>query len=125
MSVQTASLHGLLGSTAGAPKQNVRSWRSAIDALKCAWQYHQAFLNATNRRRFAITDNDLMALVPKVAEKGDVVACFGAGSTPFLLRPDGDYWRMLGPCYLEDNMDGQALAKQEDEVVSDTVYKIR
>jgi hypothetical protein len=68
----------------------------ANEELRSVWECNQAMMHAINRRRFATTDSDLVAIVSKVAEFGDLIAYFDAGNTPGLLRPYGKDWRVLG-----------------------------
>ncbi|KUJ21868.1 HET-domain-containing protein [Mollisia scopiformis] len=54
------------------------------------------------------TTDGLLASVPYTTEVGDVVAVLAGGQTPFVLRPNGSYYRFVGPCYVHGIMDGEA-----------------
>lgn len=57
--------------------------------------------------RLAITGNDYMALVPKTAIVGDKIALMPGGVKPFLLRPDGTRFKVVGTCYVHGVMHGE------------------
>jgi hypothetical protein len=54
-----------------------------------------------NRRLF-FTDDGNPALGPEHMQDDDVVVALYTGKTPYVMRPWGDAYRMLGPCLLYD-----------------------
>lgn len=58
-------------------------------------------------KRLAITRNDYIALVPKTAMVGDKIALMPGGDKPFLLRPDGKRFIVVGTCYVQGIMHGE------------------
>lgn len=38
--------------------------------------------------------------------EGDVIVALLGGSSPYALRPEGDYYSYLGPVYIDGLMDG-------------------
>lgn len=55
-------------------------------------------------RKFVITDNGDFAWVPSSTKLGDCI-CFLAGcAVPFVVRPTGSSFKLLGDCYLHSMM---------------------
>lgn len=44
---------------------------------------------------------------------GDIVVVLYGGETPFVLRPRGDEFLLLGPAYVHSIMDGQLVEELE------------
>lgn len=110
-----------------APLVGVSRLPKDADAnLTHATNFNQAMLNALNHRRWACSKGDLMALIPRAAKPGDIFTVVAAASVPYVLRSLGnDEYLMLGECYLENNMDGQALEIQKEKGISDQLFRIR
>lgn len=98
----------------------------ADEQLKGATCFLQAMVGATTHRRFAITESGMMALVPKVSNIGDIIVSFHGGYTPFVVRKlECGGYHLLGECYLEDHMDGEAFEKQKAAGTPDELFRIR
>ncbi|KAH6999383.1 heterokaryon incompatibility protein-domain-containing protein [Ilyonectria destructans] len=69
-------------------------------------------LYAIESRRLARLSSGCLALVPKASYDGDVVALCQGGDVPLLLRRRGEYFEMVGECYVHRAMDGSQF--QED-----------
>ncbi|KAF2993328.1 hypothetical protein E8E13_001822 [Curvularia kusanoi] len=63
----------------------------------------------STKRRLFYTNNGFLGLGPKNIQPGDVIVILYGGYTPFILRPEGDYFLLLGECYVNDMMDENAL----------------
>jgi hypothetical protein len=61
----------------------------------------------TNRHLF-YTDGGLFGLGPLAIQPGDITVMLYGGHTPFMLRPSGGYYQLLGECYLQNAMDWDA-----------------
>lgn len=59
-------------------------------------------------KRLAITSLDYMALIPKTATVGDKIALMPGADKPFLLRSDGERFKVIGNCYVQGIMHGEA-----------------
>ena len=70
------------------------------------------------RRLFATTQHSL-GLAPSEARAGDVVCFLGNSSTPFVLRPRGSYFELIGESYMhgfvEQGYPLPQLARKEDK----------
>ncbi|KAJ4985520.1 heterokaryon incompatibility protein [Stagonosporopsis vannaccii] len=60
-------------------------------------------------RRFAILGSHTLALVPAAARLDDVVHVLAGTSVPYLLRKKGDVYTIVGECYVQGIMDGEAV----------------
>ena len=58
-----------------------------------------------NRRLFR-TDNGYMGLGPAIAEVGDYVVLVKGARMPFIVRPRGKLWELMGDAYLHGAMSG-------------------
>lgn len=74
--------------------------------------------NTTVNRVFCVTERGYMGLVPNKSKKGDWVVVLFGGHTPFVLREreshtlalgDRKRWEVVGECYIQEFMDGEAL----------------
>lgn len=50
-------------------------------------------------KRFCTTSRGYYLLAPDVVKTGDVLCILYGGQTPFLLRPKGDVWLLVGECF--------------------------
>jgi hypothetical protein len=50
-----------------------------------------------------------MGLAPINACEGDLICLLLSGKVPFLLRPNGDEYELVGECYVHGLMDGEGL----------------
>ncbi|KAH6717537.1 heterokaryon incompatibility protein-domain-containing protein [Leptodontidium sp. MPI-SDFR-AT-0119] len=83
-------------------------WEINDDRAIFGHDYLSMFQNMAGHRSFAITKNGFMALVPSVCDAGDVVAVFGGGNVPFVLRGTGEegQFKMIGESFVHGIMDG-------------------
>jgi hypothetical protein len=56
-----------------------------------------------------------IALGPPNAEVGDVICILHGSNVPIALRHQGDKWRVVGWCYVDGVMFGEAVSWTEDE----------
>jgi hypothetical protein len=69
-------------------------------------KYRTTFIHTG--RRFAVTENGYMGLVPAGTQYGDLVCIIYGAQTPFLLRPrPGGNYLIVGECYIHGMMDGE------------------
>jgi hypothetical protein len=59
-----------------------------------------------NRRLFR-ADNGYMGLGPAIAEVGDYVVLVKGARMPFIVRPRGKLWELMGDAYLHGAMSGR------------------
>jgi hypothetical protein len=79
------------------------------------------FETAVSFRKFCVTEEGRMAIVPAGSAPGDVICIFKGARTPFLLRrvADGesDVYKLVGSCYVHGVMDGEKDIEQSKAFV--------
>ena len=75
-------------------------------------------LHAVEFRRLARLSCGRLALVPKASVDGDVVALCRGGDVPLLLRRSGEYFEIVGECYVHAAMDGSLFEYNDCRVIS-------
>ena len=67
------------------------------------------FLTMAASRSFCMTKDGHMGWVPQSAIVGDLVSVLCGSTVPVLVRPKGDAFQVIGQCYIEGIMDGEAV----------------
>ena len=73
-------------------------------------------------KRMCQTTHRRIGLVPQTVLPGDKICIFLGAPIPFVIRPTGTRYQLMGPCYLHGMMDGQAL-ELDDWHVEDIVLE--
>jgi hypothetical protein len=75
-------------------------------------------------RRFFVSNEGLMDLVPDGVAAGDEICILFGGYTPFVIRRlEGGNYEFIGECYVHGLMDGEAMEELEDSRVEDLVFE--
>ena len=61
------------------------------------------------------TEDDQLGISHSYIEPGDQVVIFLGGRMPFVLRPVGDKWRLIGVCYIHEIMDGGPVKQMKHD----------
>jgi hypothetical protein len=69
-----------------------------------------------NTSPLCTTEKGYLAAVPDTTEVGDCIAVLAGGDFPFILRPTGDHYCLIGPCYVHGIMSGEAFPDNLDEL---------
>lgn len=74
-------------------------------------------LDTTYHRRLIKTTNNRVGMLPTITEKDDLICILHGSSVPIVLREneDGTTHTVIGQCYLEGVMYGEAVTWEEDE----------
>ncbi|MCJ1385797.1 hypothetical protein MMC17_008921 [Xylographa soralifera] len=65
-------------------------------------------------KRLGITEkHGILCQLPEQAQPNDFVAIIVGCPIPFVLRPQGKHYSLVGCCYLDNLMDGQVVEKKE------------
>ncbi|KAI0536538.1 hypothetical protein GGR58DRAFT_514502 [Xylaria digitata] len=75
------------------------------------WQTAIAFSRRLGNAVFCFTKDRYVGLVPEAAAAGDQVCLFHGGNVPFVLRKKGPAYTLVGECYIQGIMNGQALQR--------------
>lgn len=70
-----------------------------------------------NNRRLVRTDGGDIALCPKETEVNDKLVLLQGSDVPFILRPVGDHWQIVGECYVHVLMDGSGWDESRCEML--------
>jgi hypothetical protein len=90
-----------------------------------ASRYFNALWTACLNRRFFVTKDGHHGLGPSGMIEGDTVAILYGGRWPFILRPVEDaYYRMIGICYVEGIMFGEAVQDNEIKEMDHHLFPI-
>lgn len=76
------------------------------------------------RRGFRTTSGHVGAGTQEL-QPGVVVTVLYDARTPFVLRQHGDWYRLVGNCYVHEVMDGQAMRKHKAGGAADVAFKVR
>lgn len=66
--------------------------------------------------QLCITAKGYLTSVPYTAKVGDSIVLLAGGKVPFILRPTGDHYHFVGPCYVHGIMNGEAFPEDLDEL---------
>jgi hypothetical protein len=55
------------------------------------------------------TAKGYLGLGPEILKAGDIVAVIFGAKVPFILRPEGDHYLLVGDCYVHGVMQGEAV----------------
>ncbi|KAF2994349.1 hypothetical protein E8E13_000577 [Curvularia kusanoi] len=59
------------------------------------------------------TEDVQLGIGQESIQPGDQVVWFFGGRMPFILRPAGDKWRLVGVCFMYDLMEGEPVSQME------------
>jgi hypothetical protein len=74
-------------------------------------------VDASTNRRLIRTQNGYIGLAPQLVHQGDSIALMKGAKTPFILRPSGRSWEIVGECYIYGIMYGEAFNEENSEVL--------
>jgi hypothetical protein len=80
-------------------------------------EVYSCFDRTSQKRRFMLTNNGFMGWAPDnvfgppdaQTEAGDLIAILFSCSTPIVIRPHGEYFKVVGEAYVQGLMDGEAM----------------
>jgi hypothetical protein len=70
------------------------------------------------RRTILALEEHTLGLGPPNTEPGDVICILHGSKLPIVLRRQGDRWRLIGQCYVDGIMFGEAVTWAEDDADS-------
>ena len=80
-----------------------------------AWPYECALQDVHKGRRICVTKGRYMGVTTYDTEKGDILVMLEGFTMPFVLRPNGDNFMIVGDCYIHGIMDGELACIPEPE----------
>ena len=85
-----------------------------------AWPYECALQDVHKGRRICVTKGRYMGVTTYDTEKGDLLVMLEGFTMPFVLRPTGDNFVIIGDCYIHGIMDGELACVPEAKFGLDT-----
>ena len=73
------------------------------------WTAYEAMI-ACKGRRFFTTPKGFMGLAPDIAQVGDKICLISGCCTPFVIRPNGPNYCLVGESYVHGVMDGELMS---------------
>ena len=78
-----------------------------------AWPYESALQDVHKGRRICVTKGRYMGVTTYDTDKGDLLVMLEGFAMPFVLRPKGDKFVIIGDCYIHGIMDGELACVPE------------
>ena len=85
----------------------------AESGLRSIWLMSNA--DAMDGRKYFISNKHYLGLVPDASQEGDSICIFIGGKTPFVIRPAGENYQLIGACYVHGVMYGEAMEDFEKQ----------
>lgn len=80
---------------------------------------------ATLIRRFIVSSNEYIGLVPIDTEVEDVICVLFGCPMPVIMRPVEDYYIFISEAYIHGWMDGEAMKRHESGELEKMTFEIR
>jgi len=92
------------------PSLNAEEWRHwLLEGAHYSTRpvYYKSIENSSVFRNtaFSRTQNGYMSLVPSFTNEQDVVCIISGHTMPLVLRPIGEYFQIIGQCYIHGMME--------------------
>lgn len=58
-------------------------------------------------------------------QPGDIVCILFSGPVPFILRRDGEYYKLVGGCYVHGIMYGEAVNMRRDGLLDEELFRLK
>jgi hypothetical protein len=88
----------------------------SVDDRDSRWEQWEATLRIVEAirrtmmgRKFFLSSSGYMGLGPLALQEGDMICILLGCDVPLLIRKEGDYYRLVGECFVWGLMDGEAL----------------
>jgi hypothetical protein len=87
-------------------------------------RFFAQMLDTCRNRRIFVTKTGYIGVGPKLTLAGDRAVVLYGGRTPFIFRPHRDKYRLVGECYVQGVMQGEAMRRHKDSGNADTEFRI-
>lgn len=82
------------------PEQPTPQWSALLEDKEFQSRYKREVSKLLYRRRVFRSKNGYLGLVPATAQVGDKYALLQNTNGPYVLRPEGDAYKLIGECYI-------------------------
>lgn len=79
-----------------------------------AGRFHEAFVHACKGRRFFTTEAGRIGVGPEFMKEGDLIVILFGGQVPYIVREVEGKHRLIGECYIDGIMQGEAVTGADD-----------
>ena len=86
---------------------------NSSDSSRRAKNFHKLCSAVLTKDTIFETDEDLLGTSSSLVQPGDQVVIFFGGNMPFILRPVGNRWRLVGTCFVYGIMQGEVIEQWE------------
>ena len=77
-------------------------------------RFQRSAAKACYKQTFIRLDGGSVGVARNTVRTADVVVVLFGGRVPFVLRPQGDQYALVGDCYIQGMMDGEAIDAWRD-----------
>lgn len=77
--------------------------------------YSKTMQERSTNRKFCLTRRGLMVMAPPAARPGDFLCVLFGGLSPYVIRQEGKYWRLIGTAYAHGVMHGEYVRQVDFE----------
>jgi Heterokaryon incompatibility protein (HET) len=105
--------------TTGFGHQSSKPSPSDVKTAEYALPYLRCLTTAMAGRSFFDTDTAYMGIGSYLAQPGDKIAVLIGGSKCFVLRPEGQYFKLIGDAYVYGAMQGEFIKMDEQGNIID------
>jgi len=95
----------------------------ALRGQSPSWAFHFNF-GCLNRSFFRL-DNGYVGVGQDVLEDGDICCVLFGAKVPFIIRPCGSYFRLVGECYVHGIMNGEAMEMWKRNEILQEGFELR
>ncbi|KAI1399337.1 heterokaryon incompatibility protein-domain-containing protein [Hypoxylon fuscum] len=86
---------------------------------------HRSMFYVEAGRRVFRTSNGFIGFGPSTLDAGDKIVVIAGADVPFALRPDGDFFTLVGECYVEGLMQGELFKQQPEFTKGEGSFEIK
>lgn len=108
----------------GKVDEATKDFHLPLDYKDDADRFHQSASNACKGRTLFFAKGGRLGLGPMAMQEGDSLCVLFGGSVPYILRAEGDCYRLVGECYVYDLMNGEAVALMEGGILEKRSFKL-
>jgi hypothetical protein len=87
-------------------------------------RFLEAAMNVCIGRRIFITKSGCLGLGPAAMTTGDHVCVLYGGNVPFILRAKDEHFILIGECYVDTLMNGQAIERYKKGNLTEMIFEI-
>ncbi|TVY15382.1 hypothetical protein LARI1_G005623 [Lachnellula arida] len=110
------------------PSDRIELWGEEIYAANptgSATRFKQAVTVLSSNLVLFTTAKGYIGLGPPSMLEGDIICILFGGEVPYVLRPMGSHWQLVGECYVHGIMQGEGLKDFNGDMSQTEIFEIR